>query len=74
MSNGSGKIIAIAGSVLGKIAPSAIQNEVDEWLGEHITNPNSPPLDRSLSSSSSAAPADMVGDLNAALNQLVRIN
>ena len=68
MSNGSGKIIAIAGSMLGKIAPSAIQNEVDEWLGEHITNPNSPPLDRSLSSSSSAAPADMVGDLKSALN------
>ena len=68
MSNGSGKIIAIAGSVLGKIAPSAIQNEVDEWLVEHITNPNSPPLDRSLSSSSSAAPADMVGDLKNAFD------
>ena len=71
MSNGSGKIIAIAGSVLGKIAPSAIQNEVDEWLGEHITNPNSPPLDRSLSLPSGAAPADMVGNLKSAINEEV---
>ena len=45
--------------------PSAsdIADAVDAWLDENITNPDSPPLDRSLSSSSSAAPADMMGDL-----------
>ena len=41
-----------------------IVEEVDAWLDEHITNPDSPPLDRSLTSSSAAAPADMVGDIN----------
>ena len=41
-----------------------IVEEVDAWLDEHITNPDSPPLDRSLTSSSAAAPADMVGEIN----------
>ena len=41
-----------------------IVEEVDAWLDEHITNPDSPPLDRSLASSSAAAPADMVGDIS----------
>ena len=40
-----------------------VETVVDAWLDENITNPDSPPLDRSLSSSSSAAPADMMGDL-----------
>ena len=44
-----------------------IPDEVDAWLDEHITNPDSPPLDRTLSSSISAAPADMVGDLKSAI-------
>ena len=43
-------------------APVAtIEAAVDTWLGTNITNPDSPPLDRSLSSSSAAAPADLVG-------------
>ena len=41
-----------------------IVEEVDAWLDEHITNPDSPPLDRSLTSLSAAAPADLVGDIN----------
>lgn len=41
-----------------------IVEEVDAWLDEHITNPDSPPLDRSLTSSSAAAPADLVGDIS----------
>lgn len=32
-----------------------------------VTNPDSPPLDRTLSSNVSAAPADMVGDLKSAI-------
>ena len=43
--------------------PGRVKNETDDWLEENITNPDSPPLDRSLSSSAAAAPADMVGDL-----------
>ena len=42
---------------------SQVEEAVDAWLDENITNPDSPPLDRSLSSSSSAAPADVVGDI-----------
>lgn len=50
---------------LGK-ADTALQGtdvteSVDEWLEDNFTNPSNPPLDRSLTSSSSAAPADMVG-------------
>lgn len=56
---------------LGK-ADTALQGNdvataVDAWLDENITNPDSPPLDRSLTSSSAAAPADIVGDLSSAL-------
>ena len=47
-----------------------IVEEVDAWLDEHITNPDSPPLDRSLTSSSAAAPADMVGDINDEVGEL----
>lgn len=43
--------------------PASIQDAADTWLTAHITNPDSPPLDRSLSSSAAAAPADMVGAL-----------
>jgi len=48
----------------GEPAPvEEIVPAVNSWLNEHITNPDSPPLDRSLSSPSAAAPADLVGDL-----------
>lgn len=43
---------------------------VNSWLTEHISNPSAPPLDRSLSLSSAAAPADLVGNLNGALNPI----
>lgn len=45
------------------VDPEDIAEAVDDWLDENITNPDSPPLDRSLSSSSSAAPADIMGEL-----------
>jgi len=42
---------------------------VDAYLAENFSNPSNPPLDRSLASSSSAAPADMVGSLKSAFNE-----
>ena len=45
----------------GSVDPSAIASAVDDWCDENITNPSNPPLDRSLLSSSSAAPADLLG-------------
>lgn len=53
-------------------ANAVVQNAADEWLEENITNPDSPPLDRSLSSSSAAAPADVVGAINDAISVSVR--
>lgn len=55
---------------LGKVTPNEeqTQNAVNAYLSTVITNPDSPPLDRTLSSNVSAAPADMVGDLKSALN------
>ena len=44
-----------------------MQTAANTYLATVITNPSSPPLDRSLSSSSSAAPADLVGNLKSAL-------
>lgn len=68
----TGKIIALA-KAMG-ITPSQVRqeiaqllpDEVDDWLESHITNPDSPPLDRSLTSSVSATPADITGDLKSA--------
>lgn len=48
-------------------AETAAETDLVAWLAENITNPDSPPLDRTLASSSSAAPADMVGDLKSAI-------
>ena len=42
-----------------------IEDTVENWLEENISNPDSPPLDRSLSLTSAAAPADLVASLNA---------
>lgn len=42
---------------------SDVATAVDAWLETNITNPDSPPLDRTLSIANAAAPADMVGDL-----------
>jgi len=52
------------------VDPSDIENAVDDWLDENITNPDSPPLDRSLTSSSAAAPADIVGDIKNDIDEL----
>lgn len=40
---------------------------VNAYLAQVITNPDSPPLDRTLSSSSAATPADITGDLKSAI-------
>lgn len=47
----------------GVATDAQITTAVDTYLGDHFTNPSNPPLDRSLESTSSAAPADLVGDL-----------
>lgn len=36
---------------------------VEDWLSNNISNPASPPLDRSLSLANACAPADMVGNI-----------
>ena len=52
----------------GSVDPSVVEQKVEEWLEENITNPDSPPLDRSLSLSSAAAPADMLGVVDTELD------
>ena len=47
----------------GSVDPSVVEQKVNAWMSENITNPDSPPLDRSLSSGSAAAPADIVGEV-----------
>lgn len=42
---------------------SDITNAVDDYLAENFSNPSNPPLDRTLRSVASAAPADLVGRL-----------
>lgn len=56
---------------IGKVTPNEeqTQNAVNAYLRTVITNPDSPPLDRTLSSNVSAAPADMVGALKSAINK-----
>lgn len=67
--------LAEVDSAIGEIddAIEGIPDEVDDWLEDHITNPDSPPLDRTLSSSVSAAPADMVGGLKSAINNILSV-
>lgn len=57
-------------------ADSSLQGEdvtdaVDTYLAENFTNPDSPPLDRTLTSANSAAPADIVGTIQTALLSLI---
>lgn len=57
-------------------ADTALQGEnltsvVNNYIETNFSNPSSPPLDRTLSSSASAAPADMVGELKSALTNKV---
>lgn len=58
---------AEAAKTAAQTAQAACETEVSRQLSEIISNPDSPPLDRTLSSNVSAAPADMVGDLKSAL-------
>ena len=46
----------------GSVDPSVVEQKVNAWLSANITNPDSPPLDRSLTSTSGATPADLGGD------------
>lgn len=59
-------------------ADTALQGEnltsaVNNYIETNFSNPSSPPLDKTLSSSASAAPADMVGDLKGTLESLQRV-
>lgn len=54
-------------SQLGLLSGEGVAAAVADWCDENITNPDSPPLDRSLTASSAAAPADMVGELQSVL-------
>ena len=60
---------------LGKVTPTDQQTQtaVDTYLAQVITNPDSPPLDRTLTSSSAATPADITGNLKSAFNRSVVI-
>lgn len=49
-------------SELGLLSGQGVTEAVDDYLEENFSNPSNPPLDRSLSSALSAAPADVVGD------------
>ena len=60
-------VALVEGKAISEATEAATTAAVDaakDWLEENITNPDSPPLDRSLSVSSSAAPADLVGELS----------
>lgn len=47
-----------------------VASAVDDWLDENITQETGYVLDRSLLSSSAAAPADIVGNLKSAINEI----
>lgn len=51
-------------------AETAAERDVEAWLEENFTNPDSPPLDRTLALDTAAAPADMVGNLKSALDEI----
>ena len=46
----------------GAVTPSGVADAASAWLGENITNPDSPPLDTSLSVANAAADSKTVGD------------
>lgn len=48
-----------------------VKNQVDHWLGDNISNPDSPPLDRTLTFPNAAAPADLAGEIKGAVRDLV---
>lgn len=63
-----GTVVGLIKSLAPDIDQGQIETAVDAWCDENITNPDSPPLDRSLTASSAAAPADLVGNLKSAIN------
>ena len=64
----------IADGVIPSLDPQDIADAVSDWCDENITNPDSPPLDRSLSASSAAAPADLVGEIKSAITLAGPVN
>ena len=66
----TGKVIALIKALGGGTDPEVIENAVSDWLDEHITNPDSPPLDRSLTQSNAAAPADITGELKSTVDSV----
>ena len=54
----------------GSVDPEDIAQAVADWCDENITNPDSPPLDRSLTSASAAAPADIVGTATSKMERI----
>lgn len=61
--------MAASGELLA-IASSLIQSTTTSYLASVITNPDSPPLDRTLTQATAAAPADLVGDLEKDIGSL----
>ena len=53
----------------GVATDAQVTNAVDTYLAANFSNPSNPPLDRTLASSSSAAPADLMGDLSKAVDK-----
>ena len=66
----TGKTLALINATLPGVTGPKIIAEVDDWLEKNISELSSPPLDASLSSSESAAPANLVGDLKSAVTRI----
>lgn len=55
---------------IGAIGLGNITETVEDWMDENLSNPDSPPLDRSLTLSAAAAPADLVGEIKNAVSDI----
>lgn len=55
---------------LGLLSGQGVTEAVDDYLEENFSNPSNPPLDRTLSSALSAAPADLVGEVKEKVDYL----
>lgn len=55
----------------GATGSAATNAQISEYLSSVITNPNSPPLDKTLSSDVSAAPADITGSIKGVVQDIL---
>lgn len=62
--------VSAAWTLVG-MTSQAVKDEIDAWLEENIDPDSGYALDRTLSLSGAAAPADLVGDINDALKMVV---